>query len=207
MKRVSLTIAVALLCGCASDINVLSDKGDKLPGVPIHSPILAEVSMRTTYSVRSGKEHEEFAKFCSEQQTLKVSTAVLPLGRVRYVDFEPASLGKSEFSLEFTDNGVVKKVTVNSDATAGVDSVTGFLEKVLPFYKEPAAAPAETTVTTQALDFKDDPEKLRKAHCVEKETRVEGAREVEIKLLRAPEQVSLLPEIADGQHIVGLLTD
>ena len=140
MKRlVAVGVAAVLATGCASDFSVYGDaKGeDAIKGFPVRTPAMVMITTRTEYELVAGMS-SEFSRYCTPEET--TAQAFLPLGDVIFVDFEPAPLGKSEFALDFGEGGILSKVSINSDATAGADSVTGFLEKVLPFFKAPLAA-------------------------------------------------------------------
>ena len=67
----------------------------------------------------------------------KVRRTILALGERSYISFAPGELGKGESELEFNDAGLLKSVSLNSDATAGAAQVNELLKTVLPFVAAP----------------------------------------------------------------------
>jgi hypothetical protein len=154
-------LALALgLSACASEFSVHDKDEQEIVGFPVRTPVLVEITQRTSYEVVAGAEHAEFAKYC--QPRLSSSHGILPLGDVHYVSFDAAALGKGEFSLDFYDSGALRKLSVNSDATEGLDSVSGLMEGVLPFVKAPKEAD-----DARLFERLDDAETLRNKHCLQ----------------------------------------
>lgn len=154
-------LALALgLSGCASEFAVHDKNGQEIVGFPVRTPVLVEITEQTRYEVVAGAEHAEFAKYCTPR--VSSSHSVLPLGDLHYVSFDAAALSKGEFSLDFYDSGALKNLSVNSDATEGLDSVSDFVEGVLPF----VMAPKEGD-DARLFERLDDAETLRKKHCLQ----------------------------------------
>ena len=172
--RIGIAFAFLALAGCASEFNVYDANKTEIVGFPVATPVLVKITKKTNFKVIEGSEHVDFARYCTPQ--VSSTHGFLPLGEVVYVSFDPAELGKGEFALEFSDSGSLKKLSINSDASAGVDSVTGFLEKVLPFYKAPEAEAEATPGATS-----DDSEALRKKHCINQGTTVESIERLDIE--------------------------
>lgn len=112
MRRPIIGILLLVLCaGCASDLLVFDSKGATAKGVPVGTPVLVKVTTTTTYAV--DPNNEKYSSYCVDDAS--ESYKVLPLGDLYFVTFNSAALGKSEFSLDFNDSGLLKTVKLNSD--------------------------------------------------------------------------------------------
>ncbi|MCG6316723.1 hypothetical protein K6U66_02795 [Vibrio alginolyticus] len=179
-KFLSVGFCVALMSGCASQIKIYDAEKNEMPGVPVNQPLLVEVVKETSYKVAPGSEHQAYEDLCKEKVE-NSNYEFLPLGERHYIGFDAAALGKGEFKLEFNDSGVMKIVSVNSDASAGLDSVTSFIEKTLPFFKAPKVA-------DEAADLRaDTTAELRSKHCLEVGTTVKGVYRIDVQPSRAQE--------------------
>lgn len=173
-KYIPIGMILIIVSGCASQIKTFDENMTEVPGIPVNQPVLVEVVKETTYKVAPGIEHQAYTSLCSEK-TEDSDYAFLPLGKKYYVGFEAAALGKGEFKIGFNDSGVMNVVSVNSDASAGLDSITGFLEKTLPFFKEPK-------ITAEAADVREDTTaEARSKHCLKMGTKIKGIFAIDIQ--------------------------
>lgn len=168
-----LVVLMALLSGCASKLAVFDGHGNPMKGVPVRSPLLVEITTETSYEIdpkipASDRGYETIKKLCAP--TTNSTTSFLPLGTLTYVNFEPASFGKSEFKLEFSDSGSLKTLSLNSDPAATTESVSRLLGAVLPY----VAAPKPTE---KALAEEPDLERTRASVCLVKETKIKSIKE------------------------------
>lgn len=159
--------------GCASELKVFNENEVEVKGVPINVPQLVEITTTTTYKVAKGSE--KFKDLCTSEISSKLE--FLPLGTRYYVTFDPAPIGDGEFSVEFTDKGLVKSVTLNSKASAGAEQANALLSTVLPFIKAPKAE-----LETKALiEVDDTAQKLKAKHCLKSSAKVTGIKKVDIQ--------------------------
>lgn len=172
--RIGILAMVLGIAGCASEFAVYDDAEQEIVGFPVRTPVLVEITQQTSYEVVAGAEHAEFAKYCTPRSSS--SHGILPLGDVHYVSFDAAALGKGEFSLDFYDSGALRNLSVNSDATEGLDSVSEFVEGVLPFVAAPKAAGDDARL----FERLDDAEILRKKHCLQTGTTLVSIERISI---------------------------
>lgn len=170
------------LTGCASELIASRVDGTKLPGVPVGSPKLVEITSTTSYKpVKKG----QFTEYCTPEVNSEIQ--FLPLGEVTYLNMDPASIAKGEFTLEFSDNGNIKKVSLNSDAGSGVDSVNTLASTLLPFLATPktADAPAATAsvggLAAPAAGSPSTAKELKAKHCLIAGTTVSSIKAIEVK--------------------------
>jgi hypothetical protein len=171
MRIAILSLALGF-SACASDFAVHDNDEQEVVGFPIRTPVLVEVTQQTSYEVVAGAEHAEFAKYCTPR--ISSSHGVLPLGDVHYVSFDAAALGKSEFSLDFYDSGTLKNLSINSDATEGLDPVSNLVEGMLPFVAAPKVGDIRLSERI------DDAEKIRRRHCLETGTTLVSIERISI---------------------------
>ena len=115
MRRVIIgTFLVCLSSACASDLVVFDSKGAAAKGVPVGTAVLVKVTTTTSYTV--DPRNTEHGAYCVDDTA--ESYKVLPLGDLYFVSFKAAELGKSEFSVDFNDSGLLKSVKLNSDPRA-----------------------------------------------------------------------------------------
>lgn len=157
------------LMGCAASLLVYDEDGNLKKGVPVRTPILVEITEKTIYKVdpsipTSDPNYETIVELC--EPTLKQSTSFLPLGEISYIEYDPATFAKSEFSIDFGESGALKSISVNSDPAATTESVSNLLATVLPFIKAPRVAP------TVDVDL----EELRNKSCIVKAAVIESIR-------------------------------
>lgn len=144
--REGLFLIVAVLAsGCASSLKTFDSNGQASPGVPVSIPVLAKVVTVRSFVPAAPAVSEKEKSYCVPEKLEEFK--FMPMGERTYIAFDPAPLGKGEFKLEFGDNGMLKTVSLNSDATAGVEKVGGMLGTVLPYLAEPKQAS-----TTEAED-------------------------------------------------------
>lgn len=169
MKIIPLLIATPMLIsGCASSLLTYDSNKVETVGIPISTPVLVKITEKTDYEVVPGKD----SKYCTSETNSKYQ--FMALGERSYIGFKPAQLGKGEFKVEFNDNGTLKSVSLNSDATAGTEKVTGLLETVLPFIAAPKPIPAAQASDKSAQSLKD-------LNCIKKGTQVTDVQTVQVK--------------------------
>jgi hypothetical protein len=129
-----------------------------------------EVERLTTYELVSGVA--DMAKYCTPETV--VSLEFLPLGEQYFVTLDPATFGAAEFSLELTDGGALKKVTLGSDpgTSAAVEAATGLISAVLPF----VAAPKEAPEAAGIVGVDPTARALKDKHCAKVKTTVTAVR-------------------------------
>lgn len=178
IQRISMILVFfGVLNGCASDLKVYDSNNNEAKGVPINVPQLVEITTVTSYKVAKGRE--KFKRFCVSEESSKFE--VLPLGERFYVTFDSASLGDGEFSVEYNDKGLVKSITLNSKASAGVEQATALLSTVLPFLKAPKVA-ATTATTNKGLKGADEQaQNLKDKHCLKSGTKIKSIKKLEIQ--------------------------
>ena len=88
--------------GCAARLSVYSaqDHPNEFRGIRVHTPV--------SYMIR--KEIQ------TEKCPLRVEDEIihLPIGEAYDINFTPALLGKNEFTVSFSENGMLKQVSLNS---------------------------------------------------------------------------------------------
>lgn len=175
------SISMAMLSACSAKLEIYDQNGNTLKGIPIRSPVLVEVTTTTSYiqdpAINQADPRWQYRDTIRElcNPTTATVTSSLPLGALNYVNYDPASFAKSEFKVEFNDAGGTKSISVNSDPAATTESVSSLLGTVLPFVKEPKAAPA-AALGPGGIDL----EELRKSACIVKGTAVTSIKEVKL---------------------------
>jgi hypothetical protein len=151
----------ALAAGCASSLRSFDAEGRALTGVPIRAPLLVEVTRVTTYT--PAPTAGAYAAYCKPDTA--VTLEVMPLGRLFYVNVDPASLGKAEFKLELTEAGTLKTVSLNSDprTAESIKELGAALGTLLPYVAAPKEPPAEVRTTAPA---DASAQELRDRHCI-----------------------------------------
>ncbi|MBP1688354.1 MAG: hypothetical protein H6Q33_4497 [Deltaproteobacteria bacterium] len=162
-KTACLTLLVsAFLSGCASKLVTYDSERKPSVGIPVGSPILVKITRRTNYEV--DPSNRSYEPYCTPD--LSATYEFLALGERSYISFSPADLGKGEFKLEFNDAGLLKLVSLNSDATAGAAQINELLKTVLPFVTAPKAA------ETQILAADQTAQNTKDKYCIKKGTEV-----------------------------------
>lgn len=157
--KIQLTILLSVsLIGCSSSLKVYNSVGDPLKGVPVNSPQLVRVTTVTEYEAAKGSE--DYSVYCTNEKT--ESLQFMPLGERHYVGFDSAALGDSEFEITFNDQGLMKSISLNSEASAGVEQTNELLSTFLPFVAKPKAA---SEVEMASLD-KETATQLKSNHCL-----------------------------------------
>lgn len=175
MKALLVVLAVsctAMLAGCASSLKTYDSQKQPSVGIPIGTPVLVKITEQTTYQVDA--RNKQFEDYCTAEISSKYE--FLALGERSYIAFDPAPLGKGEFKVEFNDAGVLKTVSLNSDATAGVEKVGDLLGTVLPYLAAP-----KPTVETKALEAGGTAQEKKEKYCIKKGTELISVERIEIK--------------------------
>lgn len=163
-RFVALGLAVQAAAGCASSLKTIGADGAPVLGIPVASRVLVRVTETTTFVVDPA--NPAYAAYCTPETSSRYE--FMPLGEPFYVVFEPAALGKGEFRLELAESGVLKSVSLNSDATAGADDVGELLAAVLPF----VAAPRREPEAAGMVGADDTAQKLKTRYCLKNGTAV-----------------------------------
>lgn len=164
-------VLVAVCTGCASSIQTFDATGKQTAGVPIATPVLVKITEKTSYEV--GPDGSAYSKYCTDEVSAKYQ--FLALGERSYVTFKAAPLGKGEFKLEFNDAGVLKAVSLNSDATAGAEQISGLLGTVLPYLAAP-----KPTLESKSVALEETAQKIKEKYCIKKGTEVLSVERVKI---------------------------
>lgn len=166
-----ILLASAVLTGCASKLVTYDSERKPSVGIPVGSPILVKITQQTNYEV--DPNNASYKQYCTPD--VSATYEFLALGERSYISFSPGELGKGEFKLEFNDAGLLKSVSLNSDATAGAAQVNELLKTVLPFVAAPVAAESKTLAADQTA------QKTKEKYCIKKGTEVIGVERATIK--------------------------
>ncbi len=161
--------------GCASSLRSFDADERALVGVPVRSPMLAQVTRVTTYLPAPAAGPN--AAYCRPDTA--VTLEILPIGKLVYLNFAPATFGKAEFKVDLTDAGQLRSVSLNSDPRAAetTKEVAGLLEAVLPF----VAAPKESSTDPRTAAVADPTaQALREKHCLRTGVAVTDFREARV---------------------------
>ena len=140
-KLLSVALMAAFLSACTASLIVKKSNTNgnesEVHGIPFRVP--------TPY-VFSGKytKHSKFGENCTPTPFYEV--LALPLGDLYYANVKTGELAGSEFTIEFTEQGTLKRISLNSDTTvddvaSGVASLVG---AALPFLSPVPAPPADS---------------------------------------------------------------
>lgn len=174
--RVAPILSTAALAGlaaaCASSLKSFDAEGRALTGVPIRAPMLVEVTRVTTYTARPHAGDD--AAFCRPDTA--VTLEVMPLGRLFYLNVQPADFGKAEFKLELTEAGTLKSVSLNSDprTAESMKELGALLGTLLPYAAAPKEAPADAR---KAPTADATAQELRDKHCIRTGVGIRDIRE------------------------------
>jgi hypothetical protein len=128
MKSFNPTMLVTsmLLTACAADLGVYDSNEKKVPGVPVNTPIVYVISGDFTAFKKKNTKCQQVAAPPSFQS--------LPVGDRYFIDPEPGFFYDAEFKVDFSDNGSLKSVVLNSETNLPktIDAITNLLEKGLP---------------------------------------------------------------------------
>ena len=153
-KVQALLAIVVLVSGCTAELQVFDDEENTIDGVPFRAPVLYVMQGDYTKHKKLGSncEHNPFTKFVS-----------LPLGEQYFLTADPGPLSGSEFSVTFTNNGLLKHISLNSESTFSetLDSITKLVSEGFPILgvdarpsgqAEPAAIAGVTNGAKPACD-------------------------------------------------------
>ncbi len=118
-KLFSIAFIAMFLTACAASLEIFDSSKNKVDGVPFRAPALYVFSGNFTM-------HSE-GKECLPTSFSDIHS--LPLGALYYANVKTAPLAKSEFSIEFTEQGALKRIALNSDTT--IDDVASGVTKLL----------------------------------------------------------------------------
>lgn len=170
-KNVVIGLVLFVCTGCASHLQTFDSQDRLAKGIPVRTPALVEVERVTSYQLVTTES--AMARYCTPDTA--VTLEFLPIGEQYYLSIDPAALGKSEFSVEISDAGALKKVTLGSDpgtATA-VEAATGLVSAVLPFAAVPKQQPPGEPFT---VDFDSSAKELKEKHCAKTKAAVTSVK-------------------------------
>lgn len=188
MFRIGIVLlAVIAVSGCASRLTTFdSDGGKEMKGIPVGKPVLVKIASETIYQqVSKGTKGAILVdgKSCPKLETSEYK--FLPLGEVYYVNFKPSVFGKGVFKIEFASSGNLKIVSVNSDASAGIDAVKSLLETTLPYIATVKTKEESKGIQPQAplveTNGKPSNNKKTKIHCMKMGKTEVSIEKIEIK--------------------------
>ena len=136
-KLLSVALIATFLPACTARLIVKDKDGNETHGVPFRAPVMYVFSGEFT-------KHSE-GENCAP--TPFSDTHALPLGDLYYATVKTGELAGSEFTIEFTEQGTLKKISLNSDTT--VDDVTSGIAVLLD-KASPLLAPTPTS--SEALE-------------------------------------------------------
>lgn len=119
-KLFSIAFIAMFFTACAASLEIFDSSKNKVDGVPFRAPALYVFSGKFT-------KHSEVGNGCEKIGFSDIHS--LPLGDLYYANVKTASLAKSEFSIEFTEQGALKRIVLNSDTT--IDDVASGVTKLL----------------------------------------------------------------------------
>ena len=171
-RLLPVVLMMMFLSACTANLKVkkgnTNGSESEVHGIPFRVP--------TPY-VFSGKytKHSKFGENCTHTPFYEV--LALPLGDLYYANVKTGELAGSEFTIEFTEQGTLKKISLNSDTTvddvaSGVASLVG---AALPFLS-PVPTPPAALDSEEGEKFQDNgtpPSPLpscdtgKVVHCVE----------------------------------------
>lgn len=144
VKYLLLAVSVSALMstGCSTKLLTYGADGNISKGVPVGTPKLVKITSQTSFKPIKADGNEIYCvpEISSEYK-------FMPVGETTYINFDPAELGKGDFKIEFTDSGILKSVSINSEANAGVDSFNNLASTLLPFLTAPKVASTEKDET------------------------------------------------------------
>lgn len=124
-KLIAAILATGALCsGCASQIVVYNDGHAKVEGIPYRLAQAFKKHGRYT-TLANGKTCDP-NPFNEE--------IVLASGALYYLNVDAAEFAKTNFTAEFTDTGILKKVSLDSEsqASAVMESVSNLVKSAAP---------------------------------------------------------------------------
>lgn len=133
MRSLWSVVGVAcLVAGCAR-LEIAEAVPGRHQGIRVRTPVSYIIVKQVTRKSGLKQKVEEIVH--------------LPVGEAYDVDVRPAWFGKTEFSVSFNDQGVLKQVTLNSDpkVVETIQAVGSVLEKV-PGFRALAAPPDDPVV-------------------------------------------------------------
>jgi len=172
-KLPAVIVVVIAISGCASTLRTFDAQQQPSSGIPFRSPVLVDVERMTTFQLVSGQT--TLARYCTPESTVTVE--FLPIGELHFATLQSAAFGKADFSVELTDAGALKKLTIGSDpgTAAVIEATTSLASAILPFaftQKEPADARTELVSDSSNLTAKQ----LKDRHCTKVKTSITNVK-------------------------------
>lgn len=175
MNKIIIILSISTISGCATDLKTFNHDGTISKGIPIPKPRLVKVIKITHFKAIKDAKNKEL---CSEKK-ISESYDYVTSDEYYYVTFEPSKFSKSTFDVSFNDKGLASKISINSEANTGADSINSLLGTLLPYYK---LTKAEQLTTDQSGDTSTSnrliknnnisAEDLKAASCIEERTEI-----------------------------------
>ncbi len=172
MRLAVAAMAAVAAAGCASSLRTFGADGRPAIGIPVASRVLVRITETTSYVVDPA--NPGYSGYCMPETNARYD--FLPIGERIFVAFEPAALGSGEFKLELTESGVLKSVSLNSDATSGADEVGELLAAVLPYVASPK--PVSEGALLRGAD--ETAQQVKTRYCLKAGTAVTGIERVAV---------------------------
>ena len=135
-KAQTLIAIVVLLSGCTAELQVFDSEEKTIEGVPFRTPVV--YVMQGNY-----ERHKKVGRNCMHNPFIEFIS--LPLGEQYFLSADPGPLSGSEFSVTFTDSGLLKHVSLNSESTFSetLDSITKLVSEGFPILGVDARPPGQ----------------------------------------------------------------
>lgn len=104
----AMMVAALLTGGCTADLGVYRADGTKVKGYPVSIPVTYVLTGQFT-------RHKKLGAKCTPTP-FPAKFQTLGTGETYFVDPETGPLANSEFALQFSKDGVVTAVTLNSES-------------------------------------------------------------------------------------------
>jgi hypothetical protein len=143
MNKIILIISITFITSCATKLKVIGE-----PGIAIPKPQLVKLIETTNYEAIPGAVNPQLCNQSSVSESLDYITS----SEYYYVNFKPSQFSKGTFEVNFNANGLASKISINSEANTGLDSINSLVGTLIPYYKtiKQAAAPAVITPARRA---------------------------------------------------------
>ncbi|WP_159820286.1 hypothetical protein [Colwellia sp. 20A7] len=175
MKIIMYTFLIAVISGCATNLETFNHDGSVSKGIPVPKPRLVKV-IKTTYfkAIKAAKNPE----LCNDTKISETYDYVTS-DEYYYVNFDPSQFANGKFDVTFNDKGLASNISINSEASTGVDSINSILGTLLPYYKVPkldelAAEKSDDSSTSNRLikNSSISAKDLKAASCIEKKIEI-----------------------------------
>lgn len=156
MKSVYVFFAILCATGCATQLETFDSNGEPSVGIPVPQARLVKVTKTTSYEPipnnPNNPNNPKNPELCKIQKVVE-SYDYIASDAYYYVNFHPSQFAKGDFEITFNDEGLATKISVNSEANTGLDSVNSLLGTALPFYKATKAEELAAEAADSAADI------------------------------------------------------